>query len=94
MLTPEEKQRIEEEERKRHAEEQYRAQIRSRLQRPATPSSLSQQSGVKPRPFLKILAAVAACAIAVVVISNLVSNSASKGTANGGASSLFAPKTV
>lgn len=32
MLTPEERQRIEEEERKRTAEEQYRAEVRARLQ--------------------------------------------------------------
>jgi hypothetical protein len=32
MLTPEERQRIEEEERKRQAEEQYRAEVRAKLQ--------------------------------------------------------------
>jgi hypothetical protein len=92
MLTPEEKQRIEEDERKRHAEEQYRAQIRSQLQQPAAASSPAQPSGAKPRSFLKILAGVAACAVAVVIISNLASNSASNATASGGASPLFAPQ--
>jgi hypothetical protein len=34
MLTPEERQRIEDEERKRIAEEQYRAEVRARFQQP------------------------------------------------------------
>jgi len=92
MLTPGEKQRIEEEERKRHAEEQYRAQVRSQLQQPAASSAPPHQAAPKSRSFLKILAGVAACAVVVVIVASLASNSASKATASGGtASPLFAP---
>lgn len=93
MLTPEEKQRIEEEERKRHAEEQYRAHVRSQLQQPVAATAPPKQSPAKSRSFLKILAGVAACAVAVVIVANLASNSASKTIASGGTSTpLFAPQ--
>jgi hypothetical protein len=36
MLTPEERQRIEDEERKRIAEEQYRAEVRTKLKQSST----------------------------------------------------------
>jgi hypothetical protein len=93
MLTPEEKQRIEEEERKRHAEEQYRAQVRSQLQQPTAAIAPPQQSPAKSWSSLKILAGVAACVVSVVIVANLASNSARKATASGGTPSpLFAPQ--
>jgi hypothetical protein len=90
MLTPEEKQRIEEEERKRYAEEQYRAQVRSQLQQPSAPP---QPSGTKPRSFFRVLAVVATCAVAVVIISNMASNSGGRATASGSPAPLLAPHT-
>jgi hypothetical protein len=93
MLTTEEKQRIEDEERKHQAEEQYRAQVRSQLRQPAVLSAPAQTTGAKSPSFLKILAVIAACAVAVVIVVNLASNSASQAAASGGTSSpLFAPQ--
>ena len=48
MLTPEERQRIEEEEGKRIAEEQYRAEVRSKLKGQSSPPPPVKQSNRLP----------------------------------------------
>jgi hypothetical protein len=65
MLTPEERQRIEDEEKQRFAEEQYRAEVRARLQEPATPRPRTSRR----RDWMAILAIIL---VAVVVTALLV----------------------
>ena len=75
-LTPEERQRIEEEERKRLAEENYREEVRARIQRE---SSASQRPSVPVVPktekrsgsFWLIVICVLAGAVGTVLITNL-----------------------
>ena len=64
MLTPEEKQRIEDEERRRVAEEQYRAEVRARLQQPTT----SRTNTSRGRDWLVILAVVFTVVVAAALI--------------------------
>jgi hypothetical protein len=64
MLTPEEKQRIEDEERRRIAEEQYRAEVRARLQQPTT----SRTNTSRGRAWLVILAVVFTVVVAAALI--------------------------
>jgi hypothetical protein len=83
MLIPEEMARIEDEERKRHAEEQYRAQIRSALQQPARPSALvNAPTATIPKSgggssFLRIIGGAALLLGVVWLGSNLVSRATS-----------------
>jgi hypothetical protein len=74
-LTPEEMLRIEQEEQRRHAEEQYRQEVRSRIQ-PAQPPSLPPVKTTSNKTFLKILLGVLCVVLAIVVISNVVANRA------------------
>jgi len=52
MLTPEERQRIEDEERKRIAEEQFRAEVRAKLQGDSAPpgEETSRSAAMDHRP--------------------------------------------
>jgi hypothetical protein len=63
MLTPEEMARIEEDERKKHAEDQYRRAVRSRLQ-----EEPEVKGGLGAAP--KVIGLVALCAIAAIVALN------------------------
>jgi hypothetical protein len=88
MLTPEEMARIEEDERKRHAEEQYRAEVRAKLGQPAQPPS---------KPYgahaVKISAGVVAVVLAVTIVSYLASR-ATRAAASETTSSSVSPKSV
>lgn len=76
MLTPEERQRIEDEERKRIAEEQYRAEVRARFQQP-------QQYA--PAPVEKPNRTPWILGIGAILIAGAVFLSQSKTSGNGGA---------
>lgn len=79
MLTPEERQRIEDEERKRHAEEQYRAEVRTKLQQP----SASTEVPAPPKASNRIawtLGVVAVVVLVLVLGVLTVSNSSSNRT--------------
>ena len=80
MLTPEERQRIEDEERKRIAEEQYRAEVRARFQPPQqyAPAPVETPNRI---PWILGIGAVL-IAGAVLLTNNL---SQSKPTSEGGA---------
>ena len=75
MLTPEEKARIEEEERKRHAEEQYRNQVRTGLRQSSEPAVTVTKS--VNWSFLKILGGLLAIVAVIVVITNLTRSNTS-----------------
>jgi flagellar basal body-associated protein FliL len=77
MLTPEEKQGIEDEERKRIAEEQYRAEIRAKLQQVAPPPEAQAGSPPPPKrsPHLAIALAVVLVLLMLAVIVVLSSRS-------------------
>src|SRR5229473_3521101 len=71
LLTPEDKARIEEEERKRHAEEQYRQEVRSRIQ-PTPASAPSPPATSNTRKTLqKIFLGALFLLLVTIVISNI-----------------------
>jgi hypothetical protein len=71
MLTPEEKQRIEDEERKRIAEEQYRAEVRAKLQVRPPPEAQAGSPPPKLSPHLAIALAVVLVVLLLFVIMAL-----------------------
>lgn len=79
-LTPEEKQRIEEEERKRHAEEEYRAQVRSQLRNASAAPPSASTGYIMPEPEKTskgwwIASLVAAGIIGVIIWINVSKSS-------------------
>jgi hypothetical protein len=70
MLTPEEKQRIEDEERKRIAEEQYRTEVRTKLQRVA--AAPGAQAGPPPSKRSRHFAIALAVVIVVLLLFVIV----------------------
>jgi len=66
MLTPEEKQCIEDEERKRIAEDQYRAEVRAKLQNGPPPGA---QAGSPPKPKRSLHQAAIAVAVLIVLLA-------------------------
>lgn len=80
MLTPEERQRIEDEERKRIAEEQYRAEVRAKLQQPQPYQPAPVE---KPNRIPWILGIGAVLIAGAVLLSNNLSQS--KASGDGGA---------
>ena len=98
MLTPEERQRIEDEERKRHAEEQYRAEVRANLQQQSQPANQAPAPVKTSNPIGWILGIAAVLVIGFLAIIN-TSTSRSKGTSDSAAplalaSSKPAPEPV
>src|ERR1700744_3984284 len=82
MLTPEDKARIEEEERKAHAEEQYRAEVRSGLQdRASQPKS--------PRNVIAGVLVGLAVLIAIAFVSSHTSSPGAQDPAAGAVRSLL-----
>lgn len=76
MLTPEERERIEDEERKRHAEEQYRAEVRSRLQPVSPPPMPAPVKSANPLPWIVGIGAVVV--IGALIMSNASTTSRAK----------------
>lgn len=68
MLTPEERQRIEEEERRKLAEEQYRAEVRAKLR--DEPAQREIAAPKRTSRILWIVAVAAVLVIGVVILSN------------------------
>jgi hypothetical protein len=85
MLTPEERQRIEDEERKKVAEEQYRAEVRSKLQQQNAPPASTASA---PKPGRRLW--IAGVAALLVIGAIIVTNSRNAGTSDGGVSSAQA----
>ena len=96
MLTQEELQRIEAEERKRHAEEQYRNEVRARLQQENVTESVPTAPPKPPNALRWFLFAVAGLIVFTIVVSNLlVSRSPAKDRGDApAASALSTPLPV
>lgn len=74
MLTPQEMARIEEDERKRHAEEQYRAEIRAKLQDSGAQSPPIPVEASPPRSNLKLLSGILAALVIVIALIMIFSH--------------------
>jgi hypothetical protein len=99
MLTPKERQRIEDEERRRHAEAQYRTEVRAKLQPVAPPPMPDAPAPVKSsNSVASIIGIAAVLGIAFFIISNPFSSSRAKnrddGRAVAHAASAPAPLSV
>jgi hypothetical protein len=70
MLSPEERQRIEDEERKRIAEERYRAEVRAKLQQSESPPKPQAGSAPSPKgsPYLAVALAMMLVLLLLIVI--------------------------
>jgi len=90
MLTPEERWRIEEEERRKLAEEQYRAEVRAKLQQQNVPPQNTAE-GSRPARVLWIVGIAAALVIGAVILAN---NSSTRATGDGLPSVQAAPDPV
>lgn len=80
MLTPGERERIEEEECKRHEEEEYRAKIRSQLQGSAKPLSFLGFVG----PGIAVVCTIAVVVIVIALAADLAHKSARRATETDG----------
>ena len=94
MLTPEERQGIEEEEQRRHAEEQYRAEVRAKLSQPVAPAGVAPLPAQSSKSLPWILGVGGLAIIATLIITNFSSNRAKSGDDGGLVAQAASAKSV